>query len=70
MCFQEVKNKKINSVINLKRVTHFRLCLLETQVASLNILETRYTTAICLSYLLNSWHSSTRNTTQGLRKLH
>ena len=31
ICVQEVK-KKVNSVINFRRVTHFWLCLLETQV--------------------------------------
>ena len=37
-------------------------------MACLNNRGTRYTTAIGLSYLLNSWHSSNRNKTQGLRK--
>ena len=30
--FSRSKKKKFHSVINLRRVIHFRLCLLETQV--------------------------------------
>ena len=37
-------------------------------LSCLNRLEISYRTAIGLSYLLNSWHSSTRNTAHGLRK--
>ena len=36
ICVQEVK-KNFNSVINFRRVTHFWLCLLETQVVDYDL---------------------------------
>ena len=42
------KKKKLffNSVFNFRRVTHFRLCLLETQVLRE---ETRINTKVCIA---------------------
>ena len=38
-CSRKKKRKNVNSVINFRRVTHFWLCLFETQVPHIALFE-------------------------------
>ena len=67
MCSRS-KKKNFNSVINFRRVTHFRLCLLETHVnATCNFIQkkliffpTKLTKDKC-NYLLNKLKTNVKN---------